>query len=155
MSVTREIISVDGGHVAEAGRVHALAWQDSHRSFCAPGFVAIHTPERQARYLAGKLAHGSRLFLLCLDGEAAGVVSVTGSLIEDLYILPRLQNRGLGTALLRHAVDHCDGAPTLWILENNAGAERLYRREGFVPTGRRQAVADGLDEIELVKEQGG
>ena len=101
------------------------------------------------RYLSGKLAGGSRLYLMRRDGEAVGVVSVTGSLIEDLYILPRYQNRGLGTALLRHAMKRCDGTPTLWILENNAGAERLYRREGFVPTERRKAVARGLDELEF------
>ena len=35
------------------------------------------------------------------------------------------------------------------ILENNRDAERLYRREGFRATGRRNAITDGLDEIEL------
>ena len=133
--------------LGEAGRVHAVAWQDSHRRFCTPEFVALHTPERQARYLAEKLANGSRLFLLRLDGKAVGVVGVAGSLIEDLYILPDYRNRGLGTALLRYAIGQCDGAPKLWILENNAGAECLYRREGFVPTGRRNAIAGKLDEV--------
>lgn len=144
------IVPLDEGSVAEAGFVHSRAWQASHSAFCTPDFVALHTPERQTRYLRDKLAGGSRLFLLRLDGGAAGVVSVTGSLIEDLYILPHLQNRGLGTALLRHAIGVCEGPPTLWILENNLGAARLYRREGFVPTGRRNAIADGLDEIEFV-----
>ena len=133
----------------EAGRVHAEAWQDSHRAFCAPRFIAAHTPARQTRYLSGKLAGGSRLYLMRLDCEAVGVVSVTGRLIEDLYILPRYQNRGLGTALLRYAMARCEGRPTLWILENNAGAERLYRREGFRPTGRRKVIAEKLDELEF------
>lgn len=150
-----EIVPVDSSGVDEASRVHALSWQDSHRAFCTPDFTALHTPERQARYLAQKMAAGSRLYLLRLDGTTVGVVSVTGSLIEDLYILPEYQNRGLGTALLRYAIDRCDGVPTLWILENNAGAERLYRREGFTPTGRRSAIADGLNEIEFAKEEGG
>ncbi len=135
--------------LAEAGRVHAEAWQNSHRSFCAPDFVALHTPERQARVLADKVAKGSRLYLLWVDGAAVGVVTVTGSLIEDLYILPAFQNRGLGTALLRYAVGACAGTPTLWILENNAGAERLYRREGFAPTGRKSAITEELAEVEF------
>lgn len=149
-----EIMPAGAGDLAAAGRVHAIAWQDSHRAFCAPEFVALHTPERQARYLAEKLSNGSRLFLLRQDGEAVGVATVAGSLIEDLYILPECQNRGLGTALLRYAVGQCDSAPTLWILENNAGAERLYRREGFAPTGRRSAITDRLDEIEFVLNRG-
>ena len=144
-----EITPAGAGDLAAAGRVHAIAWQDSHRAFCAPEFVALHTPERQARYLAEKLSNGSRLFLLRQDGEAVGVATVAGSLIEDLYILPECQNRGLGTALLRYAARQCDGAPTLWILENNTEAERLYRREGFAPTGRRNAIADKLDEVEF------
>ena len=144
-----EIVPVGADNVAEAGRVHACAWQASHSAFCTPDFVALHSPARQTRYLRDKLAAGSLVFLLRLDGAAAGVVSVTGDLIEDLYILPRLQNRGLGTSLLRHAVRQCRGRPALWILENNAGAARFYRREGFEPTGRRNAVTDGLDEIEF------
>ena len=148
--MTPEIVPVDPGNVAEAGAVHAEAWQASHRGFCTPEFIALHTAERQTRCLLEKLQGGSRLFLMRLEGEAVGVVSVTGSLIEDLYILPRWQNRGLGTMLLRHAMRQCEGRPTLWILENNAGAERLYRREGFVPTGRRNAITGKLDEIELL-----
>lgn len=144
-----EIVPVGSDGIGEAGRVHAEAWQDSHRHFCAPEFVALHTPGRQARYLAEKVSKGSRLFMLRVDGKAVGVVTVTESLIEDLYILPEYQNRGLGTALLRYAVGQCNGTPTLWILENNDGAERLYRREGFVPTGQRSVIANGLDEVEF------
>ena len=144
-----QIVSAGPGDFADAGRVHAEAWQESHRSFCSEAFVALHTAQRQAQYLSDKLAHGAQLYLLKLDGRAVGVVSVTGSLIEDLYILPDCQNRGLGTALLRYAVRRCEGKPTRWILDNNAGAERLYRREGFVPTGRRNNITDGLDEVEF------
>ena len=144
-----EIIPVDPENVAEAANVHSQAWQASHRAICAPDFVAMHSPDRQTLYLREKLERGARLFLLRQDGEAAGVVSVTGGLIEDLYILPRFQNQGMGTALLRHAIGVCAGRPTLWILENNAGAERLYRREGFAPTGKRHALTAALDEVEF------
>ena len=83
------------------------------------------------------------------EGEPVGIVSVTDSLIEDLYVLPDRQNMGYGTKLLQYAVSRCTGMPTLWILENNTGAERLYRRMGFRKTGRRKAVTNGLDEIEF------
>ena len=36
-----------------------------------------------------------------------GIVSVTDSLIEDLYILPDKQNMGYGTKLLQFAVSQC------------------------------------------------
>lgn len=137
VEVVRErITEVDGSNIAAAGAVHSAAWRASH-GFCAPDFVAAHTPGRQTDYLRSKLEKGSRLYLLLSD-RPVGVVSVTGSLIEDLYILPERQNLGFGTKLLRYAITKCDGAPTLWILENNTGAARLYERLGFAPTGRRK-----------------
>ncbi|MBO4915051.1 MAG: GNAT family N-acetyltransferase [Oscillospiraceae bacterium] len=138
VEVVRErIVAVDETNVSAAGAVHAAAWRASHASFCAPDFVAAHTAERQSGYLRDKLAKGAKLYMLLSD-KPIGVVSVTGGLIEDLYILPERQNAGFGTKLLRHAVGRCDGTPTLWILENNTGAARLYAREGFVPTGNRK-----------------
>lgn len=94
------------------------------------------------------MARGARIYML-VDEDPAGIVSVTDSLIEDLYVMPDRQNRGFGTRLLEYAIGRCTGAPTLWILENNSGAERLYRRMGFRETGRRNAITDGLDEIEF------
>ena len=133
----------------QAAEVHAAAWQDSHRSFCPPDFVAAHTPERQYGYLREKAEAGSRIFLLLRAETPVGMVTVTDGVIADLYILPEAQNRGYGTYLLRYAIEGCEGSPTLWILENNTGAERLYRRDGFLPTGRVIRHPGGLDEIEF------
>ena len=143
------ITQVDENNLLQAATVHAIAWQESHRSFCTPDFIELHTPQRQREYMLNKMSRGSAFYLLVED-RPMGVVSVNGSLIEDLYILPEMQNRGYGTKLLRFAMEKCTGAPTLWILENNVRAERLYHRMGFRETGRRQAVRDGLDEIEFL-----
>lgn len=141
----------DEGALRRAAEVHAVSWQDSHRSFCPPNFVAAHTPERQYRYLADKAAGGSRIFLLLREGETPiGVVTVTGDLIADLYILPAERNKGYGTVLLQYAIGQCSGSSTLWILENNTGAERLYRRNGFRPTGRILEHPGGLSEREFI-----
>jgi GNAT superfamily N-acetyltransferase len=86
---------------------------------------------------------------MLVEEKPIGVVSVTKGLIEDLYILPDMQNMGLGTKLLLYAVGQCTDTPTLWILENNINAERLYRRIGFKETGRKNAITNKLDEIEF------
>ena len=147
-------VPVDEFNIHQAAAVHSVSWQDSHRSFCAADFVALHTPERQREYLLQKLRQGSQIYMLVED-VPVGVVSVTGSLIEDLYILPEHQNRGYGSILLKYAVSRCSGTPTLWILENNVNAKRLYCRMGFRETGNRNNITDGLDEIEfaLIKKQ--
>ena len=142
------IVPVDLTNIDIAARIHATAWQASHRAFCKPEFVEKHTPERQKAYLQTKMDRGSAVYMLVAD-QPAGIVSVTGNLIEDLYVLPEMQNRGCGTQLLRFAMARCDETPALWILENNENAARLYRRQGFAETGRRHTVTDGLDEIEF------
>ena len=139
---------VDERNIAEAARVHSIAWQESHRAFCTADFIALHTVERQQTYIADKIKNGSRFFLL----KSIAVVSVAGNLIEDLYVLPAEQNKGFGSTLLRYAISQCTEKPTLWILENNTAAARLYRRFGFVQTGRRKAITDRLDEIEFALE---
>lgn len=140
---------VDNTTIEEAARVHSITWQDSHRAFCGEQFVALHTPEQQKIYLQKKIDNGSTFYML-VEEAPIGVVSVNGSLIEDLYVLPEQQNKGYGTRLLQFAIQKCTGQPTLWILENNTGAERLYRRLGFRPSGNRKCVAGRLDEIEFI-----
>ena len=142
------IIPVDDTNLTRAALIHSISWKESHRSFCTADFIEMHSPQRQEEYLREKIKSGSHLYML-VDEEPVGIVSVTGSLIEDLYILPERQNMGFGTQLLLYAVSICEGNPTLWILENNNNAERLYRRLGFKPTGRRNKITDGLDEIEF------
>ena len=147
------IVPVDESNILDAALIHSISWQDSHRSFCSPDFVALHTPEHQREYLREKMNAGSRVYMLVKD-RPVGVVSVTGSLIEDLYILPETQNKGYGTELLQFAVHLCQDVPTLWILENNESAARLYRRMGFKETGKVNAITDRLAEIEFALERG-
>ena len=142
------IVPVDETNLPQAAVIHSVSWKESHRAFCASDFIEAHTPDRQREYLSAKMKNGAQLFMLVEDGPV-GIVSVTGGLIEDLYVLPDRQNRGYGTALLRYAVSRCTGTPTLWILENNVNAGRLYRRMGFRETGRKNAITNGLDEIEF------
>jgi ribosomal-protein-alanine N-acetyltransferase len=146
------IVPVDRTNLSYAAAVHAAAWRESHRAFCTSVFVEAHTAERQAAYLQSKLDAGSRLFLL-IEEKPVGVVSVTKNLIEDLYVLPEEQGKGYGTKLLRFAIGICPGTPTLWILENNTRARKLYERLGFAETKNRHSVPNGLDEIELARRE--
>ena len=142
------IISVNQANLSQAAIIHSVSWKESHRAFCTPEFLELHTPERQREYLNGKMNDGAKIYML-VEEEPVGIVSVTHSLIEDLYVLPDRQNMGYGTKLLQYAIDQCTDTPVLWILENNTGAERLYRRMGFVKTGRKNAITGELDEIEF------
>lgn len=142
------IITVDRTNLLQAAMVHSISWKESHRSFCVPDFVEMHTPERQQEYMRKKMNCGSKFYMLVED-MAVGIVSVKECLIEDLYILPDKHKMGYGTKLLQFAIEQCTGIPTLWILENNTNAKRLYRKMGFQETGKIHTITEGLDEIEL------
>ena len=146
-----EIIEVNESNVEEAATIHSISWQESHKAFCRSDFVALHTVERQKKYILDKMAAGSKFFML-VQKIGVGIVSVNKNIIEDLYILPVMQNKGFGSELLRFACAKCDGKPTLWILENNVNAARLYSRLGFKATGKRNFIAEKLDEIEFERD---
>ena len=131
-----------------AAQIHAVSWQDSHRAFCSEAYDRAHTAQRQAARMQEAMARGARFFLLT-DGSPKGVVSVQGSLIENLYILPGEQRKGYGTRLLRFAEQQCDGQPTLWVLNNNPCARALYERLGYRATGRQTALNERLFELEM------
>lgn len=142
------IVPVNETNLLQAATIHSISWKESHRAFCTPDFIETHTPDRQREYLRNKMNNGTKLYMI-VEEKPIGVVSVTKGLIEDLYILPDMQNMGYGTKLLLYAVGQCTDTPTLWILENNINAERLYRRIGFKETGRKNAITNKLDEIEF------
>jgi len=78
-----------------------------------------------------------------------GVISEPGAPVEErhlvgLWVSPEHRDAGLGDALLGAAESwaHDDGAAllSLWLMDGNAVAERLYRRAGYAPTGVRMPM---------------
>ena len=116
-----KIIKVDEASIADAGRVHSESWKESHRSFCSAEFVEKHTPSAQAEYLLREMNAGKSIYML-IDKYPVGIVSVHGSLIENLYVLPSEQRKGYGSQLLHYAIQRCSGIPCIWMLNNNEGA---------------------------------
>lgn len=136
--------------IMDAAWIHSESWKVSHRSFCSAEFVEQHTVEAQAAYLRREQDAGKRVFML-IDEYPVGIVSVHGDLIENLYVMPSLQNQGYGTLLLRFAARQCSGIPRLWILNINEGARCLYERHGFKQTGQRKQLNEHLYELEMQK----
>ena len=79
---------------------------------------------------------GDERISLLLSLEPVGITSAWGSLIENLFILPRAQNRGCGSRLLRFAMAMREGTPELWIPENNEGAGDTAGSDSGKPEGR-------------------
>ncbi|MCR5605708.1 MAG: GNAT family N-acetyltransferase [Treponema sp.] len=141
------IVNVDLQNIDKAAFIHSISWKESHRSFCQKDFIELHSTAHQKEYLLEKINKGTSIYML-IENIPVGIVSITNSLIEDLYVLPDYQNKGYGTKLLTYAIKKCNNVPTLWILENNEKAARLYKRIGFRESGNKKIVKKGLNEIE-------
>ncbi len=139
---------VTQSNMMQAAIIHSESWKESHRDVCSADFIAIHTADRQKRFLESEIAKGAQFYML-IDEKPVGIVSIHGSLIENLYVLPSEQNKGYGTQLLTFAIEKCEESPCLWIRSTNDGARRLYERNGFQPTGNIVRHAGGMCELEL------
>ena len=62
---------------------------------------------------------------LCEDGE-----------LDDLYVLPEFQNRGIGTKILERCIAQSPKPLYLYVFSRNQRAIALYERFGFVPAER-------------------
>jgi GNAT superfamily N-acetyltransferase len=98
-------------------------------------------------------------FLAEVDGEAAGTVSGgpesmprTGA-ITAMWVGPRFRRIGIGDVLIKTVLDWLKAQghrrAVLWVAAGNDGAERLYRRNGFVRTGESSLVRPEEDRLEF------
>lgn len=65
------------------------------------------------------------------NGEICGFVAYADSELTWLYVHPSAYRRGVGRALLRHAIEACGGSMSTEVLVGNESALKLYLSEGF------------------------
>jgi GNAT superfamily N-acetyltransferase len=108
-----------------AARVHRIAFDRA-----LPTLAGLHTPEQDRWFFR------ERVFTACemwgaLDGDAmTGMLAFREGWIDQLYVLPEAQGRGLGTALLQIAQNAFDRLQ-LWTFQRNTQARRFYEARGF------------------------
>lgn len=51
--------------------------------------------------------------------------------LDDLYVFPEFQNRGIGTAVIKHCCASVQAPVMLYVFIRNTGAVALYERLGF------------------------
>jgi len=74
--------------------------------------------------------------LIRADGEKAGYCHFFRNEdglweLDDLYVLPPFQNRGIGTGAVKRCLAAADGPVMLYVFIRNRRAVELYKRLGF------------------------
>ncbi|GAB7003767.1 hypothetical protein JCM18899A_12390 [Nocardioides sp. AN3] len=113
---------------------------------------AVHTAEEDVAHFSGLLADGEHeAWVAESGGSLLGFLVLTSTWLDGLYIHPRAQRQGVGTALLQLAQALRPGGLGLWVFESNAPARELYRRHRFVETERTDGSAneEGAPDIRM------
>ncbi len=113
-------------HADEAARVHRISFDDS-----LPWLSGLHTPEQDRDFFSERVFHDCRVFGAFEADRLVGFIAFRQEWIDQLYVLPDAQGRGVGTALLAAARAEIPEL-SLWTFQKNLAARRFYERNGFV-----------------------
>ena len=155
------------GDADAVGRVHYTCWRETYTGL-PDEFWAQFTLERRLelwRALTTQPRPGAVAALAEVDDEIVGLAVSLNARAEDdesapprhrelasLYLLRKHQGSGLGQALLDAVLDP-DEPAMLWVADPNPRAQAFYRRNRFVPDGRRSTFgpAPGVPELRMVR----
>lgn len=87
--------------------------------------------EGPRRYFLEEVVPRHRVRLAIQDGHLVGFIAADHESVNQLYVSPGHQGRGIGSRLLDEAKASSSGTLWLYTFERNAGARRFYERHGF------------------------
>ncbi|MBR1269595.1 GNAT family N-acetyltransferase [Bradyrhizobium sp. AUGA SZCCT0222] len=109
-----------------AARVHRTSFDHA-----LPWLTGLHTPEEDCWFYRERMFRTCKLWGAFDDIAMTGVIAFRDDRIEQLYVLPEAQGRGVGSELLDVA-KRASERLQLWTFQRNAPARRFYEARGFV-----------------------
>jgi GNAT superfamily N-acetyltransferase len=95
-----------------------------------PWLAGLHKPEEDRVFWSGYLFSNCVIWGAARQDELIGVIAFRQGWVDQLYILPHMQGRGIGSRLLDLAkASHV--RLNLWTFQKNAGARCFYESKGF------------------------
>jgi GNAT superfamily N-acetyltransferase len=120
--VLRQLALTDMGAAAQ---VHRIAFDQA-----MPRLVGLHTPEEDRWFYREHVFKTCRVWGRFDQDALSGLIAFRDGWVEQLYVLPAAQGRGVGTELLDVAKRACERLE-LWTFQCNERARRFYEARGF------------------------
>ena len=95
-----------------------------------PTLAGLYTPEEDRWFFRERMFTTCELWGYFDNQELVGIIAFREGRIDQLYVLPSSQGRGIGTALLQIAKSQSRSL-SLWTFQRNKSARRFYERQGF------------------------
>jgi putative acetyltransferase len=96
-----------------------------------PFLPDLHTPAEDRAFFCDRLFPTNAVWVAEQDGALVGYAARGDGWLNQLYVHPDHQGRGVGGALLALAMEGVD-ALQLWAFQKNDRARRFYEKRGFV-----------------------
>lgn len=119
----RQLELVDMG---AAARVHRAAFDQA-----LPWLAGLHTPDEDQWFYRERVFRDCMLWGAFQGDAMTGIIAFQTGWIDQLYVLPGAQGRGVGSELLQVAKQAFDRLQ-LWTFQRNVHAKRFYEARGFV-----------------------
>jgi GNAT superfamily N-acetyltransferase len=117
----------------EAGSLSAL-WLRSRRASVPSIPPTVHTDAEVHRWFKEVVLPTCEVWVTDNIGEAIALMVLDQEWIDQLYVDPAATRRGIGGALLDHAMRLRPTRLKLWTFQSNIDARRFYEAHGFVAT---------------------
>ncbi len=112
--------------MTEVAMLHRLAFNTA-----LPWLADRHTPEEDDWFFRHRVYPMCAIWGAADAGGLIGFIAFRRGWIDQLYVHPDRQGRGVGSALLGVAQQHF-AYLQLWTFQRNTPARRFYERRGFV-----------------------
>ncbi len=113
-----------------------------------PWLAGLHTPEEDRAFVSEHLFQTCELFG-AFAPDLVGVIAFRPGWIDQLYVLPGSQGRGVGSALLAKARAE-NVELQLWTFQCNTGAREFYEGHGFVAIDKTDGAANEEREPDIL-----
>ena len=95
--------------------------------------AAVHSDAEAREWISTVVIPEREVWLMeDADSQPLAVLILDGSWVDQLYVEPTCTGMGLGSRLIELAKSRRPTGLELWTFVTNTGAQRFYRRHGFV-----------------------
>ena len=133
----RDEITVAPASAADAAEIATLYL--ASRAAALPYLRRVHSDADTRRWIETVMLTRGESWVARIDGTILGFVTIEGENLEQLYLRPGQERRGIGSRLLAQAKARSPGHLRLYTFQRNSAARAFYEARGF----RIVAMSDG------------
>lgn len=145
------MITLRPARPTDAGQIGQIMTEANATPAWKPG---LHSEAEDIAFCGEMIDRGWVRVAEASERQIAGFIARDGDEVNVLFVRPRHQGQGIGSALLNEAKAQA-ARLELWTFQKNDGARRFYLRHGFREAGRGDGSGndEGLPDIRFVWEK--